>query len=683
MPAFPDFGGPVRSNSGAMQKHELDRLVNAATCRVFGWEDASNDPHRLVVGTLIQGFNHPDATILCEPSLAHTSKRPPDVVLVDPIAGIHVVEVKGHPLSDIEAIEPGGILRFRYENGSKSKSPVAQVRSAMFDIKNATEQGFEGELDLPFKYWVAFPRISRSEWHTRWGANGFCPAEFHFSEDMPRLAERIRSVGQKHLANLGIEQWPSDQLAAVWKAFGDSSVLYHRPEDREARRIPEGTLGDLFDEAAESYKTLSEEQQRLSSQNWHEGPRLIRGVAGSGKTIVLANNLARRLQRSHGSKTLFAEEVPPERLLAVCNNRSLVPFLEKKIGLAFQQRTGHPLPESGLEIFSFNRLLYDLSRKGLFRYQRIEEGTDEQRAVQYLKDLEDTKQQHPEIFQAAGFDAIFVDEGQDFVEEDFRLLKELCRVATDKEPNLYVFYDDAQNFLGRKRPNWLSVGLNVRGGRANVMSECFRNTRLIVEAAFNVLYGTQANGEADVPTKEFGDIAGLEEKKLIATDNGFWRVNFAVRHGQAPRLSMATSSSAEIEEIVKRLRWLIEEQKVRPQDILVLGMTKSRIERIAEAIAAAKINGIDGLHVAFREQDKLLGQRSTLTLSTTATAKGYDAYCVLLASAHEFDRDLIGRTSFYVGCTRAIEYLEVFAHRNEGLVVEWERVLVRQRELAN
>ena len=131
-----------------------------------------------------------------------------------------------------------------------------------------------------------------------------------------------------------------------------------------------------------------------------------------------------------------------------------------------------------------------------------------------------------------------------------------------------------------------------------------------------------------------------------------------------------------------RLRWLIEEQRVRPQDILVLSMTKHRIESIANAVANAKIQGIDDLHVAFKEQDKLLGQRSTLTLSTTASAKGYDAYCVLLASANEFDRDLSGRINFYVGCTRAIEYLEVFAHRNEGLAAEWGRVLARQRELA-
>lgn len=663
-----------------MQKHDLERLANSAKCRVFGWEDAANDAQRQVMAALIHGFNHADSTVLCEPSLARTSKRPPDLVLVDTIAGLHFVEVKGHDLHHIEAIEPGGQLRFRYENGSRTKNPVAQVRSAMFDVKNATEQGFDGELVLPFKYWVAFPRISRSEWTARWGADGYCPHEFLFTEDMKGLADSLRSVGLKQLSNVGLECWPADQIAAVWKAFGDSSVLYHRPEEREVRRVPEGTLGELFDEAAETYKTLSDEQQRLSSQNWSEGPRLIRGVAGSGKTIVLANNLARRLHRNGENQGLFADQEVPTRLLALCNNRSLVPFLEKKIALAFQQRTGQPLPEDGLEIFSYNRLMWRLKEKGLWRYQSIEAASDEQRANQYLKELQDTKQHHPEIFDAAAYDAIFIDEGQDFLEEDFRLLKELCRVAPGHEPNLYVFYDDAQNFLGRKRPNWLSVGLNVRGGRANVMSQCFRNTRPIVEAAFNVLYGTFANGEGGVPTKEFGDISSLEEKKLITHEDGYWRVGFAVRNGNAPRLSMAASAAAEIQEIVTRLRWLIEEQRVRPQDILVLSMKKYRIEAIATAVTNAKIKGVDALHVAFREQDKLLGQRSHLTLSTTASAKGYDAYCVLLASGNEFERDVIGRISFYVGCTRAIEYLEVFAHRNEGLVVEWERVLARQKE---
>ena len=97
-----------------MRADELAKLVERARCRVFGHEDAGNDAHRGVLAALIRGFDHPDATVLCEPSLARKTTRPPDAVLIDPIAGVHVVEVKGVTLGQIEAIEPGGLLKIRY-----------------------------------------------------------------------------------------------------------------------------------------------------------------------------------------------------------------------------------------------------------------------------------------------------------------------------------------------------------------------------------------------------------------------------------------------------------------------------------------------------------------------------------------------------------------------------------------
>ena len=66
-----------------------------------------------------------------------------------------------------------------------------------------------------------------------------------------------------------------------------------------------------------------------------------------------------------------------------------------------------------------------------------------------------------------------------------------------------------------------------------------------------------------------------------------------------------------------------------------------------------------------------------MPLSTVASAKGYDAYCTLLASANEFSTDVWGRASFYVGCTRAMEYLEVFAYEDKGLASEMQRAIVR------
>jgi len=57
------------------------------------------------------------------------------------------------------------------------------------------------------------------------------------------------------------------------------------------------------------------------------------------------------------------------------------------------------------------------------------------------------------------------------------------------------------------------------------------------------------------------------------------------------------------------------------------------------------------------------------------SSEGFDAYCTLLVAANTFSTDLKGRAHFYVGCTRAIEYLEVFAHERTGLVLEFERAL--------
>jgi hypothetical protein len=209
------------------------------------------------------------------------------------------------------------------------------------------------------------------------------------------------------------------------------------------------------------------------------------------------------------------------------------------------------------------------------------------------------------------------------------------------------------------------------------MTQCFRNTRPIVEVAFNVLYGRYAEDKAGVPTRDFGDILTLEEKGLIEAKGDHFEVRFAVRDGMPPRLTIAPNVHQERGLVVERLRWLVEEQHVRPEDILVLAPTWRRVEELAAAIRSAAIPAVEEVHLASQDQDRILRRRGCLPLSTVASAKGYDAYCTLLASADEFPADVTGRASFYVGCTRAIEYLEVFAHGRKGLVVELEKALAR------
>lgn len=656
-----------------MTFEQLGQIVSRARCRVFGWEDAGNASHREVLATLIATTHHPAAVILCEPSLVRSTTRPPDVVVICPVAGVAVVEVKGVGLEEIEGIDPGGQFVIRYSSGARSRNPFMQARNAMFDIKNAAERAYSGAISLPFRFFVTMPRITRSAWCARWGENALCPPELLFAKDIPKLSAAIESIGRKRLEALGREHWPATELQAIHQgAFGDTSVLLPLPDERAPRRVRAATLGEMFDDAAEDYKVLSEDQQRLSEQYWETGPRVVRGVAGSGKTIVLANNLARRVQRlTNQGPTLFADDNPAPRILAVCFNRTLAPFIEKKVQAAYRQRTGAALPPGIVHACSFNTLMWNKAENGLWRYQKVFEkgSSDRARAEQYLRDLVYARENDPQTFDRNAYSAVYVDEGQDFLEEELRLLASLSRRNRD-EPSVFIFYDDAQNLYGRQRPNWQSLGLRITGGRSHIMAECFRNTRQVLNVGFNVLYGSFAKDRAKVPTKAFGDIATLVEKGALESRDGQWNVLFAKREGAPPVARRFTTEQDENLHVLKQLRWLIHEQEVRSQDILILSMKKDRIERLATFVAKSGIDDKIDIHIAFKEKDELLGQRNRLTFSTVASAKGYDAYCVIIVSVNDFKPDVDGRASFYVGCSRAIEYLELSGSGDGGLMDE-------------
>ena len=662
-----------------MTVNELGRIVDAARCRVFGWEDAGNEPHRQALAEVIRSTKSEEATILCEPSLTRSTTRPPDIVLVCPHRGVAVIEVKGFGLDEISSIDPGGGFVLHYAGGARGRNPFHQVRNAMFDIKDAAQRVHEGQLTIPFRYFVALPCIRRSAWMAKWGASAPIPKELIFQDDLSRLSPALLHNGMKRLGSLGRDAWPAADLAALKCAFGDTSVLFPVPDERAPRRAREATLGEMFDEAAESYKVLSDEQQKLSAQFWENGPRIVRGVAGSGKTIVLANNLARRVQRLERGHALFSEASAGLKILVVCFNRTLVPFVEKKIATSYLQRTGATLPNGVVHVMAFNRLMWHLADKGVWRYQKVfEKGkNDRDRAAQYQADLSYVKKNDTPTFDAHAYDAIYCDEGQDFLEEEFKLLSQLVR-RDQSEPSLFVFYDDAQNLYGRTRPNWQSLGLNVVGQRSHIMTECFRNTRQIVEVAFNVLYGSFAENKSKIPTRAFGDVSSLLEKGLLTERDGYKQVHFARREGSRPIANVAPSEEAENQYVLQRLRWLVKEQEVRPEDILVLGFKKERIERLAAFLRGKTENGLPEIHVAFKEKDDILGQRHRLTLSTVASAKGYDAYCVLLVSAQDFKVDVDSRATFYVACTRAIEHLEVSTcGQPSGLFAEFQQAINR------
>jgi superfamily I DNA/RNA helicase len=124
--------------------------------------------------------------------------------------------------------------------------------------------------------------------------------------------------------------------------------------------------------------------------------------------------------------------------------------------------------------------------------------------------------------------------------------------------------------------------------------------------------------------------------------------------------------------VASQCETLMRSDGLLPQDILVLTFKRERARQLAGAIAA-RVGRI--VRCAFDERDSLAVQSGRLTVSTVASAKGYDAPYVILASLDDFSNDVEGRASLYVGCIRAREWLDVSASAATPLVEEFQASL--------
>ena len=129
-------------------------------------------------------------------------------------------------------------------------------------------------------------------------------------------------------------------------------------------------------------------------------PRLIRGVAGSGKTIVLANMAARLMARkikSHNQGEFFENNTKLPRVAVICFNRSLVQFIKDKIERSCIQQNIKHKKKIDLTITHFNNLMWQLGEDGLWKYIPISEMREaSERAKVYRCLLQDLLKENPE-----------------------------------------------------------------------------------------------------------------------------------------------------------------------------------------------------------------------------------------------------------------------------------------------
>lgn len=668
---------------------EVTRAIRNAKILVIGEDDIKNEAQAAAAVAVIQAFGgSPAGFIYFEPCTARTTRRPPDIVMCHPEYGVVVFEVKGYSCSQIESVNAGNLF-VRHQGYVRPINAQRQADDAMFDIKNQVERATGLNASTPaFNSLVVLPNVSQYEWNARGFAASYPAKGLILRDDLEvdKLKAKLKALVRRQSPPL-----TPQQIKVVKSVFGDSATIN---EERQPRPdVSECSLGAAIDELATMDKHLSAEQTDLSRLTIAGFPRLIRGVAGSGKTVVLANLAARLLNREKGrTPELFDEAAAarPLKIAVICFNRSLVSFLRQKIKDAYKQQTFEDIPPDDIMwVGHLNSLVRKVTYGGgtHLRYIPIQQVKDAaQRATEYCEQIDAYTKECPTKAAALLYDAIFVDEGQDFEPEEFHLLLRLLKPNEKTgEKNLIIFYDDAQNLYGRQRPNWKNIGIDVaRGDRAKVMKECFRNTREIVQTAFNLLLASEALPENKVKLKTYADVSDLRQAGLVKEVGGFYEVGFADRRGEYPTIRTFRNRTEEKEWIASEVERLVKQERVRPEDILIVfnyalvfdDMAKIIRSRIGTEYIANFIqpygNGED--------RDSYIFKENCLTISTVHGAKGYDAYVVFLAGVDTFQEDEPGRASLYVGATRA-KLVLYMTGLNSHVMTEARQVVARARVL--
>lgn len=465
-----------------------------------------------------------DCLVYYEPIVARKFQ---DFIVISPRIGILIIEVKGwYPKNII-----GGDLNdinLQIKNRSEtSKHPMRQAREYMYalmdearntlnisSLLNNYKGEHEGKFLFPFGNMVILNNIEKEQLNN------------HGNGDLTILFPDAKTIYKNQLNELNLLTPESLELRLKsffnpWWKFRELEstqinlirAIIHPEIKITTNKAPVKKLTNN-EQKINDLKVLDCDQEQMA-HSLGDGHRLIRGVAGSGKTIVL---IAR-------AKLLSQREDNPE-ILILCYNVSLSFYLKSILAA-----------HTNIMVSHFDAWAKQLGCTRQFKNGESESNEDlgERLLLRLQNGCEDTEK----------YKAILIDEAQDFAPSWFKCALE---ALTDRDnDDLLIVGDDNQKvFGGKKFPSWKSLGINIIG-RSKKFEINYRNTRNILGLA--QLFSNHDSLDQD-------DDSGLQ---IIPVDLSKSKRNSNFN----PVFIECKNRREEIDTIVKQIKELLQNQKLQ------------------------------------------------------------------------------------------------------------------------
>ena len=481
-------------------------------------------------------------------------------------------------------------------------------------------------------------------------------------------------------------------------------------QSRSRRTIEQSnSLGARLKRLEESIATL-DHQQSTAMIETVEGVQRIRGLAGSGKTIVLALK-ATYLHAQH----------PEWRIAVTFNTRSLKGFFRRLIYNFYLEMTGEEPDWDRLRVIHGWGAPGGPEREGIYsEFCRIHnlQYFDFRTAVRMfgrygtLGKLSEFAlshvHEHTELY-----DVILVDEAQDFTPSFLRLCLSLL-----KQPKRLVYaYDELQSLSGESLPppevifrGMATGGLQLWGDivegegprRDIILQRCYRNSRPVLVTAHALGFGIYRKPTEQSDT---GLIQMFDNPKLW-TDVGYHVASGELQEGKevALRRTEETSPSflekhSNIDELIQfhrfeseeeQAQWLamaivkdLREEELRHDDIVVINpdprSTREKVGLVRRCLQDMGVHshlaGVDTDADTFYRQDA-----ESITLTGIYRVKGNEAGMVYVINAQDCNvpaRNLASiRNQLFTAITRSKSWIRVLGvgSRMDLLMAEFDRL---------